>query len=71
MSENSVRWHPYPKEKPPKECYYLVTVRYICAFLDEGYVEINIDMYRGYFKKRNWQVIAWAELPKPYKEVDE
>ena len=27
MSENKVKWHPYPKEKPPIEDDYLVTVQ--------------------------------------------
>ena len=27
MSENTVKWHPYPQEKPKKDILYIVTVK--------------------------------------------
>lgn len=66
MSENKVKWHPYPEEKPKKEGNYLTTV----GLLRENY--INMDFYyitekREYFAYSNPLVIAWAEMPEPYK----
>lgn len=63
MSENKVKWHPYPEEKPIFDDDYLITVKYkhlpnrvyICSGVN-GLFNIKPD------------VIAWAELPEPYKE---
>lgn len=59
MSENKVKWHPYPQEKPLKEGRYLVTFKHIFR---------NFVVIRSY-PNSDWDkevVIAWAELPKPY-----
>lgn len=74
MSENSiVVWHPYPKECPQTANSVLITVRtatgwfetiFGCFFEGQWYAEN--DMYIP-----NGAVTAWAEKPKPYKEVDE
>lgn len=59
MSENEVKWHPYPKEKPKREGVYLVTLK------DE---EVTSDWFNsGYFRFYVDDVIAWAELPEPYR----
>lgn len=59
MSENKVKWNPYPQEKPLKEGRYLVTLKHIFR---------NFVVIRSY-PNSDWDkevVIAWAELPKPY-----
>lgn len=78
MSENSVMWHPYPKEKPNVpttikdswgEYYatytYLVTQKYA-----DGSRHIKVgSFFNGVFAEDD--VIAWAELPEAYKEEGE
>lgn len=65
LKDSIVEWHPYPKEKPTEERYYLVTAlrggeHQVCTawWIDETY-------RFGVFTDR---VEAWAELPKPYEE---
>lgn len=59
-----VEWHPYPKEKPSKSGDFLVTVKK---------VECEIVMTRFYndwaekFNFNDKQILAWAELPEPYR----
>ena len=64
MSENKVIWHPYPQEKPIKSGQYLVTV-------EDTYNVIDFADYLSYDKQFlneiDEYVIAWAELPEPYK----
>lgn len=75
MSENSVIWHPYPKEKPNVPTtvkaswgeYYTV---YTFLITQKGADHINVGtFFNGEF--RECGVIAWAELPEAYKEGDE
>lgn len=59
VSETQTIWHKYPDEKPDEEGFYLTTFR-------DGRV------YRSGFSDGGWcafdaKVIAWAELPEPYK----
>lgn len=69
MSENKVKWHPYPEEKPPKE-----NVRYLVTAGIDGHIHILVQHYVqfkercGFFVVGDDCVIAWAELPEPYKE---
>ena len=58
MSENKVKWHPYPQEKPPKEGLYLITLKF-------GNTK---DVSMGYLTKDIYSntLIAWAEKPEPY-----
>lgn len=60
MSETKIVWHPYPKEKPPKEGLYLITLKF-------GNTK---DVSMGYLTKdmNSNNLIAWAEIPEPYKE---
>ena len=70
MSENKVKWHPYPEEKPKNDSLnpYLVTWLYdgVCG------KEPEVDLFYYEDDAFKWnlenEVIAWAELPEPYKE---
>lgn len=72
MSENTVKWHPYPEEKPKKEAPYLVTTKEC----DSSKLDVGIDTFFAdwkafgleYPKPKIHMVIAWAEKPKPYEE---
>ena len=60
MSESKIIWHPYPHEKPPKDWLYLITLKF-------GNTK---EVSMGYLTKGIYSntLIAWAELPEPYKE---
>ena len=58
------RWHPYPKEKPKKGGRYLVT----CYYHTLNELSVKIDTYTKGFNYT--QIIAFSELPEPYKEGD-
>lgn len=65
MNEINVKWHPYPKEKPPIEDDYLVTVQ---VGLNQF---IHYLHYSSYTTGRGSQwahVTAWMDNPEPYKE---
>ena len=68
MSENEVKWHPYPEEKPLQSGDFLVTVKK---------AECEIVMVRFYndwgekFNFNDKQILAWTELPEPYQPEDE
>ena len=76
MSENKVKWHPYPKEKPPvkdndKVEDYLVTIRYRKEILviNASFSPYCKQFYREYMiSDLDKFVTAWAEIPEPYKE---
>lgn len=61
MSETKVKWHKYPDEKPSKSGWFLITRR----FSNRKDVAI-IYISQKYDTPCN--LVAWAELPKPYKE---
>lgn len=65
MSKNKVDWHPYPEEKPPCTDDYLITIkkgRKLCVTKD------CYDINEGEFEiEFNAKIIAWAELPEPYR----
>lgn len=61
MSENEVKRHPFPEEKPKREGVYLVNLK------DE---EVTSDWFNsGYSRFYVDDVIAWAERPKPLKPI--
>ena len=62
--ETKVKWHPYPKERPPKDDDYLITIKgkHIKKVMKWNSVNGYFNIYVN--------VIAWAELPKPYKEEE-
>lgn len=74
MSENTVKWHPYPNDKPPsvlKE--YLVTLRYKP---NKEFAILNKDTWDCYERGGSWErfnndpyfeIVAWAEKPELYK----
>lgn len=69
MSENKVKWHPYPQEKPSKKGYYLVSITskiesYRRIYIEEYRIIGNRYMFSEIFAK---DISAWAELPEPYK----
>lgn len=60
VSNNTPYWHPYPKEKPTSEGFYLTTELYFQEIrLVNEYKYENGDFESG-------NVIAWTELPKPF-----
>ena len=59
MSENKVKWHPYPQERPIEDDDYLITVKY-----RRTRKVMKWDSVNGYFHVYG-DVIAWAELPEP------
>lgn len=68
----TITWHPYPKEKPPKTGYYIVSAS---NYMDgkDPYVDIwqfcKSEMFIkvGYIGIPESHVVAWAEMPKPYE----
>ena len=62
MSENKVKWHPYPQERPIEDDAYLITVKY-----RRTRKVMKWYCFNGYFSIYG-DVIAWAEMPEPYKE---
>lgn len=68
MSENKVVWHPYPKEKPFWDDEYLLTI-YNGLYRDIAIS--NYDSDDGFDDFIDDEVLAWAELPETYKEVNE
>lgn len=78
MSENSVIWHPYPKEKPnvPTTAkasfgeYYTAYEFLVTQKLRNNVLRVITSyFYNGAFKAND--VVAWAEMPEAYKEGDE
>lgn len=74
MSETQkakIKWHPYPEVPVPKTKYaeaYLVTA--ITTITKKTVVRVaysqgTFDEYRSAY-----EVIAWAELPEPYKKPE-
>ena len=65
MSENKVKWHHYKQDKPDEKDTYIVTVKFGKALLvstTDWIPEQNT------FWDYGDRVVAWAELPEPYKE---
>lgn len=63
-----VKWHPYPEEKPSE-----LTGDYLVTEICEKKRDITIDWYinpkKQFFDEdKRVSVVAWAELPEPYKE---
>ena len=61
MSENKVKWHPYPQERPIEDDDYLITIKgnHIKKVMKWNSVNGYFNIYVN--------VTAWAELPEPYK----
>ena len=63
MSENTVKWHPYPQEKPKKDILYIVTVK-----IRDKTLTSDLKWSKRKFIFYDKCVTAWAEMPEPYKE---
>lgn len=67
-------WHPYPDEKPTEDGAYLIT-----RYTKHGGIFIDIDSWISEYEMfdstedipSSMKVLAWMELPKPYKKEDE
>ena len=84
MSETKTVWHPYPEEKPFSEyeninihAFINMEVPYICTIERHNGTFVVELTWRPFFKKFErmyWiddidkYVMAWAEMPEPYKE---
>ena len=70
MSENKVKWHPYPEEKPKNDSRNPYLGTWGCEGV--GGKEPEGDLFYDEDAAFKWtlenEVIAWAELPEPYKE---
>lgn len=66
--KQEIEWHPYPETPLPETesaVAYLVTARAMWAapHVRIAYANKNFDSY-----KLEFEVIAWAELPEPYRD---
>lgn len=61
MSENKVKWHPYPQERPILDDDYLITVKgkHIKKVMKWNSVNGYFNIYVN--------VTAWAYLPEAYE----
>lgn len=77
MKKAKIIWHEWPEEKPPRDGQYLVTEVLRGKYQTHHYLRVMF-----YCKNRDditdfgfgesligsgYDVIAWAELPEPYK----
>ena len=65
MSENKVKWHPYPQEKPNEKDRYIVALKFgkdLLRSTTDWIPEQNTFLGFGN------SVVAWAEVPEPYKK---
>lgn len=66
-----INWHPYPEEKPKDDGRYLVTLKSL-----DGRLNVIEDYYNELYDKwttsncYDWNVIAWADKPEPYKPTE-
>lgn len=66
-------WHPYPAEKPTEDGAYLIT-----RYTKHGGIFIDIDSWISEYEMfdstedipSSMKVLAWMELPKPYKREE-
>lgn len=59
-----IEWHPYPQDKPYCDDNYIVSVK----IGKSEYVTVSMyfdDEFENFY---DCEVMAWAELPEPYKE---
>ena len=70
MSKTVVKWHPYPKEKPPKTGDYLVTWLSLHTY---RFPWVTIREFNAITNKFDYEdgkyyiALAWAEMPEPYQ----
>jgi hypothetical protein len=62
--QETIVWHGYPQEKPPKDGYYLITAHNVI----NAKAIIYIAIWAGGIFGTGFNVIAWAELPTGWKD---
>lgn len=67
--KDAVTWHKWPEEKPPENQFLLLSHlgENGCTFVDDGYFDSTDGGWQGRFCFI-CEVLAWAEMPEPYKE---
>lgn len=65
MNENTVKWHPYPQEKPKKDNKYLVSVKRKKMSSSDAFYW---DELLGFGERLNDLVSAWPDMPEPYMD---
>ena len=60
MQKTEIEWHKYPNEKPSKDGLFLITYK----------LGNKKEVAMAYLTKdiNSNSLIAWADMPKPYKE---
>ena len=64
VKTSTVLWHPFPQELPPDIGCFLICTRQRKVYTDD-YKTWGMDRWYG---TSDCNVVAWAELPKPYVE---
>ena len=64
--DSMVNWNPYPDEIPSKNGYYLTT----SIYKRKKYIETRSWFLerREFDEEDDENIIAWSELPEPYKD---
>jgi hypothetical protein len=66
-------WIPVSERLPKEDGNYLVTMKHK-EFNQTKVTSMDFNgefLFNDYFEKAWWEVIAWQNLPDPYKEVSE
>ena len=69
-----ITWHPYPKERPEENTWYMVTVSERMDGSEPRDVAMMYYTKKGYFDDYSFgvterTVVAWADKPEAYREV--
>lgn len=64
VSNNTPYWHPYPQEEPKEHDEYGNTIMYLVT-VKTAHVDVDAFVDGRWFSYSD-EVIAWAELPKPF-----
>lgn len=70
-SENTVKWHKFPKEKPTVSGTYLVTIfnkktKQTAIAIDFFHCAEGLESIWFAYNNNESKVKAWAELPNPF-----
>ena len=69
--EPDCKWVPVTERLPEEKGEYLVTYHPCYWDMVRSETKVGIDTFRGkssWAKKKHQRVIAWCEMPEPYKE---
>jgi hypothetical protein len=70
-----MKWNPYPAQMPNRKGEYLITVRdgqSLTTFAEwgaAGWVTDSHSRLVRLIKKKGVDIVAWMELPEPYKKA--